>query len=393
MSEQNDIKALGETLRRDWEEMKSQMGRQDADVADVKQTVERVNGAISATEAKINEVVKDLEIKIARVEQLERTEKAIQADPHAAEVKRFNEWATTGMLDGRESKEYKALATDKDPEGGYGVPYPAQGAMIRKLIEHSPVRELCSVETISGGNAWEAVAEGATNFTAGKVGERDSRPETVAGTLRKERIPVHEFYANVFVTQTMLDDSTFGAENWISERIGTRRAVLEGGYHINGTAEGEPEGLLTNADITSVNSGDSNEVTDTGLITLMFDLPEAYARNAVFLWKRATTAKIRKFKDATSGQYLWQPGLNGSTQNTVLGHRYVEALDMPAEDTDLFPVLFGDFQRAYKIVDRKGLTLTRDPYTSKPFDEFYFTWRTGGQVVLAEAMRKLKCAS
>jgi HK97 family phage major capsid protein len=393
VSEQNEIKALGDKLRTDWEEMKRQMEHRDKDAAEVKTAVDRVNAAISETETKITATVKDLELKVARIEQLERVEKETKADPEVAEVKRFVKWATTGDLDGRDAKEYKALATDKDPEGGYGVPAPVMGAMIRKLIEHSPVRELCSVETISSGNAWEAVAEGSTNFAAGKVGERDARTETTAGTLRKERIPVHEFYANVFVTQTMLDDESFGAESWISERIGTRRAVLEGGYHVNGTAEGEPEGLLTNADITSVNSGDSNEVTDTGLIDLVFNLPERYARNASFLWKRATTAKIRKFKDVTSGQYLWQPGLNGSTSNTVLGYRYTEAIDMPAEDTNLYPVLFGDFRAAYKIVDRKGLTLTRDPYTSKPFVEFYFTWRTGGQVVLAEAMRKLKCAS
>jgi HK97 family phage major capsid protein len=387
VSENTEIKALGDKLRTDWEEMKRQMEHRDKDAAEVKAAVDRVNSTIGATEEKINATVKALELKVARIEQLETAEKA--AHGPAPEVKAFEAWVRKGV----EAPELKALATDNDTQGGYLVPNPVEGALIEKLIEFSPVRSVVSVETIGSGNAWVAPGEGSTDFAAGKVGERDARSETTAGTLRMERIPVHEFYANPFVTQTMLDDAAFGVEAWISRRVATRRAVLEGGYHINGTGEGEPEGLLTNADITSVNSGDSNEVTDTGLIDLVFDLPSSYARNARFLWHRNTTAKIRKFKDVTSGQYLWNPGLNGGTQATVLGYGYTECIDMPEEDTDLFPVLFGDFQRAYKIVDRKGISLMRDPFSSKPFIEMYFTWRTGGQVVLAEAVRKLKCAS
>lgn len=389
----DELKVLHEKMARDWEEMKSQMERRDASVADVKTTVERVNAAISATEEKLNAAHKELELKVARIEQLEREhESKDKKDGPTAEEKAFVKWFRKGERSLAES-EAKALATDNDTEGGYSVPAPMQGRFIEKLIEFSPVRSLVTVETIAAGNAWEAPAEGAQNFAAGKVGERDARPETTAGKLRMERIPVHEFYANPFVTQTMLDDSGMDVEGWIARRVGTRRAVLEGGYFLNGTGEGEPEGLLTNADISYVASGDTDEVTDTGLISLVFDLPEAYAKNGKFLWRRATTAKIRKMKDVTSGQYLWSPGLNGSTQGTVLGYLYSEAIDMPLEGANTFPVLFGDFKACYTAVDRKGITLTRDPLSSKPFIEMYFTWRHGGQVVLAEAMRKLKCAT
>jgi len=394
VSEQNDIKALGDTLRRDWEEMKSQMSRQDASVADVKQTVETVNAAIGKTEEKINAKVAELETKLARIEQLERAEAESKDDPKlAAEMKRFDAWFRTGLDEsGREMKQYKTLATDNDVEGGFTVPAPIRGRMIDLLREFSPVRSLVTVVTIGAGNAFEYPKEGSAAFSAGKVGERDARSQTTNGEFAMERIPVHEFYANPWVTQTMLDDSGFDVEGWIAARVANRRAQLEGGYHISGTGEGEPEGFLTNADITSVASGDADEVTDIGLISLVFDLPEMYARNGRFLWKRATTAKIRKFKDATSGQYLWSPGLNGSTQGLVLGYPYTECVDMPAEGSNEYPVLFGDLKAAYTIVDRQGITLTRDPYTNKPHVEMYMTWRTGGQGVLAEAVRKLKCA-
>jgi HK97 family phage major capsid protein len=90
---------------------------------------------------------------------------------------------------------------------------------------------------------------------------------------------------------------------------------------------------------------------------------------------------------------LWEPGLNGGTSGSVLGYRYVECIDMPEVEADAEAIIFGDLRAAYTIVDRKGLMLTRDPFSSKPFIEMYFTWRSGGQVVLAEAVRKLTVAS
>src|SRR4051812_33577038 len=98
-------------MTRDWEEMKAQMARNDADA---KAAVERANAAISATEAKLNEekaARQAMELKLARMEQLEGAETKEDAD--AAERKRFDGWCRTGCLDdsGRESKQYKALAT------------------------------------------------------------------------------------------------------------------------------------------------------------------------------------------------------------------------------------------------------------------------------------------
>ena len=66
---------------------------------------------------------------------------------------------------------------------------------------------------------------------------------------------------------------------------------------------------------------------------------------------------------------------------------------MPAVAAGTFPILFGDFRACYTIVDRQGERLLRDPYSSKPFIEMYTTRRVGGQVVLAEAMRKQKVSA
>ena len=47
---------------------------------------------------------------------------------------------------------------------------------------------------------------------------------------------------------------------------------------------------------------------------------------------------------------------------------------------------------AYQIVDRLGVTTQRDPYTAKPFVEFYTRRRVGGDVVNFEAFKLMKAA-
>jgi HK97 family phage major capsid protein len=65
---------------------------------------------------------------------------------------------------------------------------------------------------------------------------------------------------------------------------------------------------------------------------------------------------------------------------------------MPAlsEESGSTSMAFGDFYSGYQIVDRQGLKILRDPYTSKPFVEFYATKRTGGGVVDFDAIKLLK---
>ena len=56
-------------------------------------------------------------------------------------------------------------------------------------------------------------------------------------------------------------------------------------------------------------------------------------------------------------------------------------------------VAYGNFAQAYQILDRAGITLLRDPYSAKPYVEFYFTKRVGGDVINKEAIKIGKIAS
>ena len=105
-----------------------------------------------------------------------------------------------------------------------------------------------------------------------------------------------------------------------------------------------------------------------------------------------TLFKIRTMKDL-EGNYIWRPGIEAGQPSSLLGYGVTENEDMPAVAADANAVLFGDYRRAYTIVDRIGTRILRDPYTNKPFVGFYTTKRTGGMLVDSQAIKLLKIAA
>ncbi|MCF6344641.1 MAG: phage major capsid protein, partial [Devosiaceae bacterium] len=128
------------------------------------------------------------------------------------------------------------------------------------------------------------------------------------------------------------------------------------------------------------------------LIDLVYALKSGYRQNASWVMNRSTQAAIRKLKDA-DGNYIWQPSLTPNGRASLLGFELVEAEDMPDIANDSTSIAFGDFRRGYLIVDRRGVNVLRDPYSSKPYVLFYTTKRVGGGVSDFDAIKLLKFAA
>ena len=56
------------------------------------------------------------------------------------------------------------------------------------------------------------------------------------------------------------------------------------------------------------------------------------------------------------------------------------------------PIAFGNFEQGYVINDRFGVRILRDPYTNKPYVNFYATKRVGAGVLDPFAIRLMKVA-
>lgn len=335
-------------------------------------------------EQKINARIDELETMIQRPQMSAEEGKK---DEPSIEVKAFWNWVRKGELS---PEEQKVMKISDDTSGGYVAPIEFSRRIIEKLTEISPIRQIVTVETI-GGSGIEFPKETEDTVTAAWPDE-----ELVAGDYQfgMEKLEPHELRVLVTPKKTLLEDSFFDIEAYIIRKTTEKFAKKEGPAFISGSGNSKPEGFLTNADIQEVVSGDAANVTSDSLINICYSIPSYYARNARWLMKRSTVGKIRLLKD-NNGQYMWQPSLQAGQPSMLLGYPITEAVDMPDVAANSYPIMFGNFRAAYLIVDRINIEVQRlvELYATQGLVGFLFRKRVDAQVILPEAVRKLKIAA
>ncbi len=288
--------------------------------------------------------------------------------------------------------EAKALNISTDTAGGYLAPTEFVREIIKGVTEVSSVRGLARIRTTAGKEIQLPKRTG--QFAARRTHETGTKSETTGLTYGLETLQAPEVYALIDISNQMLEDAAFDMESEIRFEATEQFAVKEGQEFVTGTGVNEMEGILVNGSIAETVSGSAAAITADGILTLKFGIKTAYARNATFLMNRTTIGSVRKLKDS-QGEYLWVPGIADGRPNTIDGDPYAEIPDMPAEGAGAYPIAYGDFRRGYTMVDRIAMEMLRDPYTQATSGNirFIFRRRGGGKVVLAEAIRKLKCST
>lgn len=364
-----------------------------------KEMEEKIHSLLDAQEEKNQAKIKELSEKAAKTEELEEKMNSLEADfkrgiggeekaAKTQELKGFEVLLKKGLVNTRGSEEFKYLRSDNNEDGGYLAPYEYMNEIIKKITEISPVRQVSRVIStsskevriqkrtglVSGGWVGEGLAASQSNSTYGNE------------VLRAEKMMVY-----TDITLEILRDSVFDMRREITADVAEDFAKLEGAAFVNGNAVSKPEGLLTNADVGFVVSGAAAGLTADALYEIQGEIPTGY--NLTWMFNRKTLHKhIRTLKDG-SGEYLFQPNLGAADMpNTVAGLPYVLANDMPDVAANTFPIILGDYRKAYYIVDNQNIEFLEDPYTQATSGKrrFIVFKRTGGQVVLAEALKKLK---
>jgi len=397
-----DHGAVVDDLRHAFEEFKAANDRELAEIkargsADVilREQIDRIGRALDSHQRRLDE----LALKAQRPALAGRGAPATHAE--LAYKSAFDGYIRKGETAGLLALEEKALSVGSNPDGGYLVPVETENAVNTALRAISPIRAIASVRRVSGAVYKKPFS--VTGFGTGWVGETAARPETSTPTLDALSFPTMELYAMPAATSALLDDAAVNIDEWIAEEVRTAFAEQEGQAFVAGNGVNKPKGFLdypkvANAswswgNIGTISTGVSggfpaSNPTDK-LIDLVYAVKAGYRANASFVMNRATQAQLRKFKDA-DGNYIWQPSGRPGETPTLLGHAVVEAEDMPDIAADSHSIAFGDFRRGYLVVDRIGIRILRDPYSSKPYVLFYTTKRVGGGVQDFNAIKLMK---
>ncbi len=301
----------------------------------------------------------------------------------------------------------KDMQVGGDPRGGYWVPPTVSSRIIGKLFDTSPIRSIAGSETISTDRLIIAVDRDELGF--GWVGELTARPTTETPQIGEKEIPVHEMYAMPQSTQNMLDDAQVNVQSWLEKKANDKFGRAENEAFVVGNGTNKPRGYMDYSSDAVVATSYDDAATDgilsyrfTGnaagfddvdaFVESVYDLKPGYRDSARWVLARQTLSAVRKLKDA-NGLYLWEPNIQVGQPGTLLGFGITEAEDMPAMATDAFTVAFGNFSVGYLIVDRQGMRLLVDPFSNKPFVQFYMTRRVGGDVVDFETIKLIKQAT
>lgn len=387
----------------------------DAKTKDVVQAekVERINASLE-TQGK---AIDDLNASIAALKLSGGEGKPGMNAAQRAHSKAFEAWFRKGTNEqALKDLEIKAsLSVGSDPDGGYTVTPEMETTIDRVLPNVSAVRNLATVMTIGTGVYKKLFNKAGTGY--GWVGETDTRSNTGTPQLAAQDFPVMEIYAQPAATQALLDDSFVDIAQWLADECAIVFGEQEGAAFVSGSGNNMPMGITSYATVadatfagaTSTNWGKLGYIasgagsdfptqagTDPGPADSLFDLEDSlktgYQANANWLMNRKSRARIRKFK-STQGEYLWQPSLIAGNPDTFDGKPITIDDNMPNIAANAYPIAYGDFKRGYLIVDRVGIRVLRDPFTSKPYVLFYTTKRVGGGVQNFEAIKLLKIAS
>lgn len=367
--------------------------------------LKKMDGALNDFQKKLDEIA--LREKRPIVADPDGTKREM-TEEEVEHKKDFNQYFRRGQISQKMAeREQKALSAGSNPDGGYTVPVEIDRNMSRLLSEASPIRSIASVINISTGLYTKLFNLGGAG--AGWVGEMGARPTTASPTMAQIAIPVHELYAMPAATQTLLDDSAINIEEWLANEVRITFAEKESLAFVNGDGVAKPQGFLQYTKIADASwawgkigyiaTGQAGFDTASAsvspaddIIDMVYSLKQGYRANARFVTNRLTLSSLRKFKDG-DGNYIWQPGMTAGQPSAIFGYPVTEAEDMPDVADGAYPIAFGDFREGYIIVDRIGIRVLRDPFTSKPFVLFYTTKRVGGGVYNFEAIKLLKTAA
>ena len=396
-----ELKSLVEKINTAVTELRSEVDTKAAkDDVLTQEKFDRISGDV----AKMGEQLQEMQAKAKRP----KTDEQIAAENDELHAKAFDNFLRTGTMDGSHVKghqaeiEVKAMSTDVAPDGGYVARPQLVEKIVGRVFETSPMRGVADVIT-AGAKSIEMFIDDDEN-DANHVGEGSASSDTDTAELGLKVITAHRYDAQPKITIELLEDAVLNMEQWLTNKSARKIGRKENTDFVNGNGVNKARGFLTydawssagvyeRDKIEQVNLGASAALTAAGLIGLQGSLKEEYQQGAAWGMKRATFSAALQLKG--SDQFHFSPVLlrDGQAEMTLLGKPVVFMDDMPAVGSNALSVVYADFAESYTIYDRSGLTVIRDPYTSKGFVRLYVSKRTGGDVTNYDGIKIGKVAA
>lgn len=300
----------------------------------------------------------------------------------------------------------RASSGATDAAGGFLIPDVIMGPLMRRAVNSNPFRNLVRNVAVATRDVNFPLSN--SNASTGWVGEMATRTPTTEATLVNAKPTFGTLYSYVEASEELVMDSAFDVGMWFAEEAGDAMGEVEMTAIISGNGTDKPTGLLNSAPTTGADGTRAQAVfkylptgnaTTLGaapsdlLISTVYDLKSGYRANATWVMNSTVAGTIRQLKDS-QGRFLWTDGIAAGQASTLLGYPVVIAESMAGVAANTFPILFGDFSRAYILCENGGLRVTVDDNVTVPGRiKWYLRRRLGGVVYDNNAVRAIKVAT
>lgn len=310
-----------------------------------------------------------------------------------------------GDATGLSALERKVFQRGSDVDGGYLIDGEMDTEIDRVASTISVIRSLADVRQISKESLKVRVK---TSGTAARwTGEGEAGGETVNPKYASIEIIAEEMEIEPWIYNSAMDDADFDVVADLNTEAGIGFGEGEGVAFVTGNGIKRPRGFLTYPTVQNanyawgsvgfINSGAAGAFAASNpgdqIIALLHSLRAAYRNGATLVMNDTTMGVARTIKDSSGSFYLFNPDATGGFAGFILGAPVEIDDNMPVIAANSFSIAYANWKRAYRIVDRSGISLIRDNITEKGTTKFNMRKRVGGGIKNFEAIKLMRFAA
>jgi HK97 family phage major capsid protein len=242
-----------------------------------------------------------------------------------------------------------SLTETVDAAGGFAAPITVDNQIVPLAPQDLAVRRLATVIPTKGTR----LIPQKSSFGSAALTTETSAFAGTAPTLSQISLGAYMVGTLAAASLEILQDVP-EFEAFVLDDISLDVQQLEETWFVNGTGNGQPQGLIGNvgAGVTEEPDTNGNFVTVNGTWDLIGSLNSMYYANASWLMSRATAIGLRKAQLQESVYFPIFHRENGV--DLLHGYPIAYSESMPTAARGACPVLFGDVRKGYVIGDRGG---------------------------------------
>lgn len=313
---------IAEERARAWEEAKALLDGATAEnrdlTAEESQTFNRINADLDEKDQRIKAIT-DAEQRASSIESDRRTV-GVAADLGGASKAEVDDDAMIrSMLRGeRRAVTFERRTVTKS--SATLVPTSVYSRIVEHMVQGNPIRGLATVVATSTGES--LVIPKSTAFSTASIVGEGSQASASDPTLASTTLGAYKYVVLVQMSNELANDNAVDVAGFLARQAGIAIGVATRGHMTTGSGTSQPWGLVTRS-----TAGVTGAVSTAGVFTADNLIDLRYAVNGVYTaqpgvgWMMNSTAmsNARKLKASGTGEYLFQPGLNGNV-DTLLGY-------------------------------------------------------------------------